>query len=136
MNPLKRMADLVSRDPFFMGWALAQYQAHYSMADQALAEWLGCDTERLVRLALCRAPSDQSRRFQADVRRVATYANCNADQLVSLLREVAVIGSLRDTPSVGKDGFLMAARDRRDDVDSSTGTSDNESESEGDEADD
>lgn len=103
-----------SSDAFFMGSALAEYQAIHSIDDRRLANILRCSTQALARLALCRRPDDQATRFREEVQRIATFASCNADRLAQLLREVAVVASFREGPGeCASQGLLMAARDRR-----------------------
>jgi hypothetical protein len=103
-----------NKDPFFLGWALAEYQAMNGIDDQRLAKLLQCTPKALARLALCRRPDDQSVRFQEDVQRIAVFASCSAERLARLLREVAAVASLRKVSSeTALEGVLMAARDRR-----------------------
>lgn len=117
MKPLERMEKRARHDPFFLGWALNQYQRHHGMDETTLSELLECEQDRLVSLSLCRSPDDQVQEFMRHVRLIAEYVQCNPDRLASLLREVAVVVSLRETPLVLDDGLLMAARDRQEDQD-------------------
>ena len=111
---LRWFARRASTDAFFLGRALAEYQAMHGIDDRKLAEILKCTIEALARLALCRRPDDQAAKFREEVQRIATFASCNAKRLVQLLREVAAVVSLREEGSEASlQGLLMAARDRR-----------------------
>ena len=111
---LRWFARRASTDAFFLGRALAEYQAMHGIDDQKLAEMLQCTIETLARLALCRCPDDQGARFREDVRRIAAFTSCNAAGLAQLLREVAAVASLRKEGSeASSQDLLMAARDRR-----------------------
>ncbi len=100
-------------DPFFLGWALDQYETAHQMTDQELAEVLGCNTRDLVRLSLCRLPDDSSPRFREEIHRISEYTPCNADRLVMLVREVIATKKMSANTNEQNAGFLMAARDRR-----------------------
>ncbi|MDQ3775289.1 MAG: hypothetical protein M3461_13530 [Pseudomonadota bacterium] len=111
---LRWFARRASADAFFLGRALAEYQAMHGLDDGTLAEMLQCTLEALARLALCRRPDDQAAKFREEVQRIATFTSCNAERLVELLREVAAVASLREEGSdASSQGLLMAARDRR-----------------------
>jgi len=108
------LARRASTDAFFLGNAFAEYQAMHGIDDRTLAKMLGCTIQAVARLALCRRPDDQAAKFREEVQRIATFASCNAERLVQLLREVAAVGSLREEGrEASSQGLLMAARDRR-----------------------
>jgi hypothetical protein len=50
------LAARVSREPFFLGSALAAYQRRHGLDDAGLAALLGCDVAALTDLRLCRRP--------------------------------------------------------------------------------
>ncbi len=111
---LSWLARQVSTDAFFIGSAFTEYRAMHSINSEMLAEMLGCTTEALTRLSLCRRPDDQAGNFREDVRRVAAFASCNAIRLLQVLREVASVASLREERNNASwHGLLMAARDRK-----------------------
>jgi chromosome condensin MukBEF MukE localization factor len=111
---LRWFARRASADAFFLGSALAEYQAMHGIDDRKLAETLRCTIEALARLGVCRRPDDQAAKFREEVQRIATFVSCNAERLVRLLREVAAVASLREGGSeASSQGLLMAARDRR-----------------------
>src|SRR5437867_11215769 len=96
---LRWFARRASTDAFFLGRALAEYQAMRGIDDRKIAKMLQCTIEALSRLAVCRRPNDQSAKFREEVQRVATFAPCNADQRVQLLRDVAAVAAIRDERS-------------------------------------
>ena len=96
-----------------MAAALAGYQALHGMEDDALAEFLGCATGDLPRLALCRRPDPESGGFRAGVEEIAAYAGVDATRLGGLLREVDAMSALAGSGAADR-GLLMAARDRLD----------------------
>lgn len=103
-----------SADPFFLGRALAEYQAMHGIRERKLAELLKCSVDALARLALCRHPDDQEARFREDVKRISEFTSCSAAQLAQLLREVAAVASLRGEEKTSySQGVLLVARDRR-----------------------
>lgn len=117
-RPSRRLRRLVARareDYFFLGHTLSEYQKLNGMDDDRLAVFLKCRRETLNRLALCRKPDVDSREFAHDLRRIANFAACDADRLVQLLRYVAALQSLPVENTQTARGFLMAARDRRED---------------------
>lgn len=111
---LRWLARRASTDAFFLGKAFAEYEAMHGIDDRKLAKMLQCTIETVARLALCRRPDDQAAKFRQEAQRIATFASCNAERLVQLLREVAAVASLREEGSeASSQGLLMAARDRR-----------------------
>jgi hypothetical protein len=110
---LRWLADRASRDSFFLGEVLAEYEAIEGIDDHQLAIELQCSPEVLARLALCRRPDDQEGKFREDIHRIAAYASCNADALARLLREVAAVKSLREEVVESSRRLMMAARDRK-----------------------
>jgi hypothetical protein len=111
---LSKIAEAACKDPFFIGKALSDFGVFKKMDHHALAKWLKCDLTDLTRLTLCRMPNDENDRFQSDVRKIAEFASCDANQLVQLLREINGIKAFRSTTNNNSlNGLLMAARDRK-----------------------
>jgi hypothetical protein len=109
-----KFVERVRKDPFFLAHPLESYKELHGIEDLDLEAFLGCDSNALTRLALCRRPDDRESRFQERVQKIAEYAPCRADKLMSLLREVAAFSSLKEDAAVQTGmGLLMAARDRR-----------------------
>ena len=107
------MVERARTDPFFIGWALTEYEAIHDMDDEELASWLECHFEALGRIALCRMPDDKRDGFQKTVQHISGFVSCNADKLIRLLREVTVFSALREESQNGASGLLLAARDRK-----------------------
>lgn len=112
-TPWQRFLIRIAQDPFFLSSALNAYRAAHDLDPQQLGEWLRCPHTSLDRLALCRLPDDEEPRFQEGIRKIAGFVPCDADRLVTLLREVAALRSLRDTREALPASLLMAARDRK-----------------------
>jgi hypothetical protein len=108
------MVSRARSDGFFLGKALSDYQAAGHIDDAALAVELCCAPEALSRLALCRWPDDRGHKFAQEVRGIATFAPCDADALIRLLRQVAAVRSFQERNVGSTDGLLLAARDRHD----------------------
>lgn len=102
----------------FIATDLAAYQERHRLDEGQLAVWLGCPTQALVDLALCRRPPGDASSFRTDVERIAGYVGVRGDRLAHLLRETDAIAALRaapaDTSAPAARGFLLAARDRQD----------------------
>ncbi|MCI0441379.1 MAG: hypothetical protein L0177_19940 [Chloroflexi bacterium] len=113
---LQRAARQAAQRPFFLAGDLAAYQSLYGMGEEQMADYLGCSTESLAKLALCRRPGKIAPHFGADVERIAAYAGVDSVRLAAILREVESVASLRNTQAqdsaARERGFLMAARDR------------------------
>jgi hypothetical protein len=107
--------DRVRVDSYFLGKILSEYEALHDINDQQLAHYLECGHDKLARLFLCSVPRETNQQFQKDVARIADFANCNANKLITILREIESIIALRGEEAKENDsGLLMAARDRRD----------------------
>src|SRR5438093_3989449 len=111
---LERAAARAATDPFFLGSALAVYRSGEGLDGAALARRLGCSADTLPRLALCRRPVSSDPAFAADVRRIATWAGVDPDELANVLRYAESIEALweRRRSSASGQGTLLAARDR------------------------
>jgi hypothetical protein len=102
-----------AEDPFFLGSALNAFGMAHGLDLQQLADWLRCPSTSLDRLALCRLPDDKKPRFQEDIRQIAAFVSCDADQLLILVREIATLQALRHPSEPSHESLLMAARDRK-----------------------
>ena len=115
-DTLLRFAQRARQDSFFLGALLETYQQCHDCGEAALAKYLECDVQDILRLAACRAPSRLAKSFKADVTSIAKYAGCNPDKLALLLREVRSTAALRDESAENTGtGFMLAARDREND---------------------
>lgn len=104
---ITRTLERAKTDFLFVAHKLAAYAANHAVDEAAVATFLRCDSDGLVRLALCRAPQGDG--FAVDVRRIAAFAPCDAEALAQLLREVDAVIALRHDSRVT---VPMAARDR------------------------
>ena len=100
-------------DPFFLGSALEEYATYHKLDDLGLASWLECSPEDLARLTLCRLPDANEIQLRERVDQIATFARCNVERLMIVIREIGSIEAIRGS---GDAGLLMAARDRVDDA--------------------
>lgn len=111
---LTGLARRAAEHPYFLGFALAAYQARHRLDDAQAAERLGCPAAALPRLRLCRRPIAAEPDFAARVRRIAAYVPCDADALLALLRETSVLAALGGAlPADVPASLFTAARDRR-----------------------
>jgi hypothetical protein len=110
MSHLDRLAGRVRDDPFFLGFALAEYARAERLDDAQLAQRLGCPAESLTMLRLCRMPAEEPSAFRADVERIAQRFGASVDALTEVVRTAQVLGRFRQAPVTGS-GSLLAARD-------------------------
>jgi len=67
-------------DKVFMGWYLVRRTGQRRCTWADLAASLGLDMHGLVKLALCKAPRDES-----DLQQIAEYAKASADELLTVM---------------------------------------------------
>jgi hypothetical protein len=108
------MVEKAQDDDFFLGKALSEFQEASVLDAAGLAATLRCAPQALDRLALCRWPDDRDASFVQEVRAIASFAQCDGDALIQVLRQVAAMRALRDLSVSSPDGLLMAARDRHE----------------------
>ena len=112
---LRHAASRASQNPFFLAGDLEAFRTHRNMQERDLARFLGCRSEVLPKLGLCRRPDPDSATFRSDVDRVAKAFGTQADRLVHLIRESDVLDAIGRVPTaadrVSAEGLLMAARD-------------------------
>lgn len=121
---LRRAAASAADDPFFLGAALAIYQAGEGLSAKLLAQRLGCPPADLQRLVLCRRPDSSDAGFADDVRRIADWAGVDADSLVNIVRYAESVWALREKWQLTSpaSGALLAARDRQESEDDQEGS--------------
>ena len=111
-DPLADLAAKAAGDPFFLGFALAEYARAEGLTDDRLAARLGCPAESLTMLRLSRAPRPDPAGFRADVERVADRFGADPGKLASVVRQAEAVTRLREAGSVTAEaGFFLAARD-------------------------
>jgi len=115
---IRRAVELAAENPFFLASALEAYRSLNGLDDTALADYLDCSLEDMIRLAFCRRPGLDPTVFRKEVEQIAAYAPVKAERLAQLLREVESLEALqmaeRGGATASGRGFLMAARDRAD----------------------
>ncbi len=105
---LARLATLAQHRPRLIASLLAIYKEQEDMNDEQIAAQLRCDSEALVRLALCRRPRSLPH-FWKDVERIATHVHADPFQLANLLRIAEAVEQMQQQQG---ESFLLAARDR------------------------
>ncbi len=113
LDIIARTASRAADRGFFLASALRQFQISHGLDEAGLAEVLGCSTETLPRLALCRRPSTDLPAFRSDVEAIAQRLGVRALQLAQMLRDVDSQQAIQSARGVSSTGMLMAARDRR-----------------------
>ena len=120
MELLRRAAHRAATVPHFMACVLARWGEAEDLSLRQAAEHLGCTEHAVHRLALCRRPDPSPERFSADVQRIASYVDIDADALAQVVRQSDALQALRQArlgtePDAAAAGFLMAALDRLED---------------------
>jgi hypothetical protein len=111
-DPLDDLVAKATRDPFFLGFALAEYARTEGLTDDQLAARLDCPVGNLTMLRLCRAPRTDADGFRADVERIAERFGADAGRFAGVLRQAESTIRLREAGPVSADaGFFLAARD-------------------------
>jgi hypothetical protein len=112
-QPLKRLAEHIAEDPFFLAPVLRSCAESEGLDEAALAARLACSAETLTLLKLCRNPSPQPPQFWQDIQQIAEHFGVDAERLAEVVRLGQNICRLQETrDAVPREaGFLMAARD-------------------------
>lgn len=110
---LRRLAQRVMRDPFFLAAPLARYAESQGLGDEAVAAMLGCDVGTLAQVRLCRNPDQLPPHFWNDVERIAGRFRLSPDRLAEMVRfGQGLLAARRDGGGADEPaGYLMAARD-------------------------
>ncbi len=106
---LQALARRVRDDPFFLASALSEYASSENLDEPGLAGMLGCGTEQLPELALCRRPHLES--FGRDIERITERFSLHPLALAEVVRRADALAAWRDGAGAG---WLQAARDRGD----------------------
>ena len=108
---LKRAAHRSSEHSWTLGAALDEYCRTEGLTREQLSLLLGCNTELLAWLSLCRKPRFDH--FADDIARIAERFQIDATKLAQMMRRVDAISALRRTIDTDEAGpLLLAARDR------------------------
>jgi hypothetical protein len=105
---LESLARRVEDDPFFLGSVLTHYARTEGYGDEQLSKALGCTTDTLALLRLCRAPEGDQ--VGKAIREISDRFEVNADALAVAIRTGQAIMQLRRAGTGGS--TLAAARDR------------------------
>ena len=84
---LARAAQVAEHNPLVLAPTLAAYRQRHGVDERMLAAHLGCPLPAVHGLALCAQPSPDTSTFTTDVQRLAAYVGCDAERLLTLLRE-------------------------------------------------
>jgi len=110
-------AERARTEPWTLGRVLSRCCELEGLSDDDIANELGCASETLRWLSLCRAPSED--RFADDVARVAQRFGLEAHRLAALIRRADAVAALAAPHhDAGDRELLMAAHDREDSEDS------------------
>lgn len=111
---LKYTSVEASKRSFYLGSALVKFRSFHQIDDKGLADYLGCDLERVPLLFLCKRPNQESMTFQADIKQISATFNIKPVKLLQILREVDTLKSWAETSrenTLAPIGLLAAARD-------------------------
>src|SRR5690349_2368943 len=96
---LRRLADRVEGDPFFLAAPLAIFARTEGLDDAGLAAALGLAGDRLPELKLCRPPRPEPEHFWDDACRIAKHFGIDPAPLADALRRGQVLLRLRERPA-------------------------------------
>ena len=111
---LQHAARRAVHDCFFFSESLVEFRNVRGMAEDQLAEFLGCSPSVLLKLALCRRPDPESPKFRSDMERIASVFKIRPERLVQLVREVDTMKALTKVSQAKQgvpEGLLATARD-------------------------
>lgn len=118
MDPLTIAVQKAQNNSFFLANILNEFQQQNKFDNRALAEFLGCETQTLAQLALCRCPNFNQPTFASDIAHLANRFSLRSNHLANMIRQVVALRELRNhlNATDGKQRMLMAARDRDEDT--------------------
>lgn len=111
---LQYAARKAARSRFFLAEYLTEFSSIHKMDEDKLAQFLGCSSGLIPKLALCRRPDPESMNFRSEVEQIAVSFNLQPLRLAQLIREVEALKALAEMESKGQeapDGLLAVARD-------------------------
>lgn len=115
-NAMEILARKAKNQDGFLGVVLNAIAEANKSSFEEVASGIGCSSENIPRLALCKIPSGEAaEHFSADIRQISEYVGCDAGQLANLVREFQAINAMRcyDPEDSHHDTMLMAARDKK-----------------------
>jgi hypothetical protein len=114
MNPfLEHFANRLVDAPDFLACALAEYAQSEKLCDAELAGRLGCSTDMLTHLRICRMPRVHAPEFWRDIETIAARFSLDATVLAEVVRRGQTLLQLRRAQGGDNEttGYLLAARD-------------------------
>lgn len=95
-----------------LGAILGEYCRIEGVTREQLASELGCSTDLLAWLSLCRRPAPE--RFANDMLKIAERLQVEGPKLVQIVRRVDAVAAIRgaSNPAEDAESFVVAARDR------------------------
>ena len=111
-NPLEQFVDRVRHEPYFLAYWLDVFATGNGFDETRLIEALGCTSETLQSLRLCRVPRDTGEGFREDVEIIARRFGLDPVVLGKAIKSARATLRLREAAPTQPAGFLMAARDR------------------------
>ena len=115
-NHLDALARRVEQDPYFLSCFLTLHAKSEGLDEPALARSLGCSTETLALVRLCRAPGMEPGQFRKDTDEITKRFQLRPHSLVQAVRLGQAIFHMSH-PESTETGTLMAARDLKNDLD-------------------
>jgi transcriptional regulator with XRE-family HTH domain len=119
---LKVAAERSAQDPASLGYIFEQYRKHEGKSAEELAAMLNCSPKVLDELSLCRRPEPE--RFAEHLRMIEKRFAVDPRRLAAVLRRVEVLDILPEDEEGGSavrdDSYLLAARDRSSDDETSS----------------
>ena len=124
-NAIAVLARKTENREGFLGAVLNTVAAANRSTVAQVVSRIGCSSENMSRLALCRIPREAAEHFAADVRQISKFVGCDAGQLANVVREYQAIAAMRryDPDDSHHDTMLMAARDKKGEHDEDGGES-------------
>lgn len=107
---LDNLSRRVEEDAFFLACPLRLYAESEGLDEERLSAALGCSTETLMLLRLCRTPRAEAEQFQKDIDQIVARFQVNPIVLAEAVRRGQVIIRMRQAPGE-MNRALIAARD-------------------------
>jgi hypothetical protein len=112
-DPLESLLSRAEADPFFLACILTSYARGRNLGEEDLARALGCPTNLLVDLRLCRSPRAEPAFFREDLGRIATRFGLDPCRLAEVVRRGQSLLVLRQRPPLAACPLLAAREQER-----------------------
>lgn len=110
-DALPRFLERAKTERFFLASALAAFAEARQWDDTALAEHLGCSTDMLTNLRLCRTPAEDPEEFREDLEAIVARFPADIGRLAEAVRHSRLVWALGKQTRPSDAGHLLAARD-------------------------